>query len=840
MDNLDVAVQQSQDALDLMPPGDPDRAFQLHHLGYLYQERYNNYRTPTNLEDLDRAIQHYHSSLDLTPKAHPLRAARLHDLGTSYNDKYHRTKALNFLDDAIQQFQGALDLTPKNNPDRVARLQSLASSYDDKYERTKALEDLEGAILQFEAALDLTPDDDQVRVTLLQDLAPAYHAKYWRTGNIEDLSKTIRYLKEDLDLSSDDMFRFDMHMTLGKRYYDRYLKTKSWADLEMMIQECEDALDWTPDNAASRQQQDYFLGAGYYHKYQRNKDMEDLNLSTQYCEAAFDSPVALSPYYWIRSGNLLVSILAETKQSSSASNVASAAISHIHQLAPRGSSIPDKQLVLGEISQLASDAAALALIAGDKPTKALQTLELGHNVITTALSDMRTDISKLLQEHRELGEEYIKLRDQLNTLRLNDESYNPDITVRNRDWRLKLRGPGNMERLIQKIQALPGFEGFLLGPTENELKSAAKLGPVVIINVSDYRCDALIITKDKIRSLALPGLDVDDIRFRAETLTSPDSNLLEWLWDTITKPVLDSLGFVQIPRDRWPHVWWIPTGLLAKFPIHAAGYHDSSSTVLDRAISSYSSSVRTLLRSRQKDPSAETKWEPNKIVAVGLTETPGQSDLPFVKEEIKGLKRIWGQISSPEPRREDILAALRDCEVFHFAGHALADRSDPLQSSLILHAEHLSVASVLEVNLQSRAPFLAYLSACGTGQIKQNELVNERLHLIAAYQLAGFRHVIGTLWEVNDESCVGIATETYEWVKSRNMSDESVSEGLHHASRKSRTQWVLENAVRTDTNRLQPGHTQSDLPEKTVRDTRDAELFEGKPALWIPYVHFGS
>jgi len=44
--------------------------------------------------------------------------------------------------------------------------------------------------------------------------------------------------------------------------------------------------------------------------------------------------------------------------------------------------------------------------------------------------------------------------------------------------------------------------------------------------------------------------------------------VLEWLRDVVTNSILDALGFAQPPyEDNWPHVWWIPTGPLSKFPL---------------------------------------------------------------------------------------------------------------------------------------------------------------------------------------------------------------------------------------------------------------------------------
>lgn len=78
--------------------------------------------------------------------------------------------------------------------------------------------------------------------------------------------------------------------------------------------------------------------------------------------------------------------------------------------------------------------------------------------------------------------------------------------------------------------------------------------------------------------------------------------MLEWLWNSTVGPVLDALGFTQYPTgDNWPRVWWIPTGPLSKFPLHAAGLHldGSINAALDQIISSHSPSVKVLIYGRR-------------------------------------------------------------------------------------------------------------------------------------------------------------------------------------------------------------------------------------------------
>jgi len=49
------------------------------------------------------------------------------------------------------------------------------------------------------------------------------------------------------------------------------------------------------------------------------------------------------------------------------------------------------------------------------------------------------------------------------------------------------------ERLISQIQALPGFHAFLKPPSFDTLRSAARHGPVIIINHSGWRSDIIIL-----------------------------------------------------------------------------------------------------------------------------------------------------------------------------------------------------------------------------------------------------------------------------------------------------------------------------------------------------------
>ncbi len=251
-------------------------------------------------------------------------------------------------------------------------------------------------------------------------------------------------------------------------------------------------------------------------------------------------------------------------------DAASTALSLVPLLTARSLSNSDKQHLLVDIVGLASDAAAVALMANQPPYEAIRLLELGRGVIASSLNELRADTSYLQQEHPKLAQEYVELRGQLDAPKASARQIGQSNipSARERQVNQRYNAAQKLERMIEDIRALPGFERFLLAPTEDELKAAAAAGPVVIINVSDYRCDALIIDKHGFQALPLARLQSGDVRARATTLANPDmidTSLLEWLWDTIAEPVLDTLGFTKTPGDSWPRIWWIPPGRLRSF-----------------------------------------------------------------------------------------------------------------------------------------------------------------------------------------------------------------------------------------------------------------------------------
>ncbi|WP_194908234.1 CHAT domain-containing protein [Catenulispora rubra] len=484
-------------------------------------------------------------------------------------------------------------------------------------------------------------------------------------------------------------------------------------------------------------------------------------------------------------------------------------------VAPGGLRRNDREHRLGETAGIAAAAAASAA-AVDAPGRGVQFLEQARGQLLSEAMDARVNIRRLQQHAPELVEDFESQRAHATDAEV-PLLLAPEFAVPHPDL---ARGPQHEtddgSALLARIRSRPGLADFMIAPSLEELYTQAQDGPIVMVSAAWNRGDALIVTRDPLRpvlQVPLPGLTSDTafdtaVRlYTARQTATEDPDLrrrppaqrdlldtLAWLWDTIAEPVLTALGHTSAHREgRWPRLWWSPVGTLALLPLHAAGHHNEvGQTVMDRIISSYTPTIRALAYSRQVRPRPDNA---GKYLIVTMPDTPdthSASALHRIEEEaalVASLLPGARVLTGPEATHQSVAESLQGRQITHFACHSLSDWDNPGLGKLLLHDHATDPLTVEAVSRQHLAGAeLAYLSACSTTAASLR-LLDESLHITSAFQLAGYRSVIGTLWPVSDHAATRVATDVYRHLTAdgtRPPDTSAAAQALHHATRRLR------------------------------------------------------
>ena len=167
------------------------------------------------------------------------------------------------------------------------------------------------------------------------------------------------------------------------------------------------------------------------------------------------------------------------------------------------------------------------------------------------------------------------------------------------------------EKIVGQIRKIEGFRDFLQAVPFSTLRTAAVEGPVILINISNYRSDAIIIHIDKPPTLVpLPNVQLKHLALLREQLalalhsnTRKCSSLiypiLHDLWKDIVSPICDCLTQLAVPQQS--RIWWCPTSELCALPLHAAGLYEEENmktTLLAIYTSSYIPTLSALISAR--------------------------------------------------------------------------------------------------------------------------------------------------------------------------------------------------------------------------------------------------
>jgi hypothetical protein len=304
------------------------------------------------------------------------------------------------------------------------------------------------------------------------------------------------------------------------------------ADLEKAITYIQQAVEIMPQDYPDRSGPLGNLGDQLNSRYAKTGAIEDRQNAILHYQAALNQANSYTlSRIWAGRG-----ILRSAQDWQQAYEAARLTVSLVPRLSSRSLQNSDRQHALSQVVGLASDAAAVALQAGQTPLVALSLLEQGRGVLGASLEEVRSDILNLRDRDPKLAEQFLRLRDELETAASQNLQLEGESVERVWQARASRRYEARKEfdKLVSKIQKLPGFEDFLLPPSETEIKAAARCGPIVVINISRYRCDALLVEQHQIRVLALTQLSLEEVEDKAWGCDLGSHEVLEWLWDKVT------------------------------------------------------------------------------------------------------------------------------------------------------------------------------------------------------------------------------------------------------------------------------------------------------------------
>lgn len=506
-------------------PEDPATDRTLVRLSAVYVHRFTQLGDKA---DIDRAVALVELTQSLEQADDLGRAARAHHV------RFAVSQSVRDLEVAISLFERALEKMTDDR-DRLWAAYNLA----DAYRTAESVSGDEGFLRRATDLCEQTLTDDPARAPLLVVLADVRRQRFRRSGDRHHLEHAMDLYRQAVALDRDA----GTLGSLGDAHLGRFTAFGDPADLLLALDNFREALAMTPENSTM-----WVFGVARYCRAYRSLfavsrravHTRDLKMLADLCERASHG----MPKHRAAACHAVGSLALAMDQPRIAVDVLDQAVDLLRTAAWRDTDWPAQEAYLRELRDLASDSVAAHLAVGH-PAAAVAAAERGRALTLGAELDIRADVANLARIHPALAQRLDEVRDRLNTRFEYDLVGTMRDTV-GRNNRTNLWA--EHDRLVEEVRQLPGFAGFLRPPKLAELRSGMEAGgAVVLVNATDIRADAVIVTSDADPvPVPLPGLTTDDLATHAAALlhavTAPPltrslrarrvlTDILGWLWE---------------------------------------------------------------------------------------------------------------------------------------------------------------------------------------------------------------------------------------------------------------------------------------------------------------------
>ncbi|OAX35997.1 hypothetical protein K503DRAFT_784674 [Rhizopogon vinicolor AM-OR11-026] len=777
-DDLETAIKHYQAVLDLHSPGQPYHTQTLSNLADVLLARFKH---QGNLLDLDLAIGHYRTAC-IHSEGQPDHGVHLDHLGNAQFLRFSRYGDIAYLHRAIEDFTLALELHPLGHQRRSAIMEALANCLQVRFEEQGEPADLRGALSCYDHALELCREDHPRRPFILKKIASTLETSFVHYNSLAELNRCISCYRKALELypvihtdrpialnglacallsrfellgNEFDLDQALLHCTaaldartlghparptsllaMARIRRSRFLPWDDSKKLDVIFEQLRTAKETCQPGHSSLPDIHAELSTVLFLRYLTSQRSMDLKEAFDYHELsmAFGSggiwPAFRASLCWVQ--------IAETFRHASAVDAYRTALRLLDRCVTITKAPELRQQLTKRHAELALDAFSAA-IRHRQPDLAVEMLETGRMLLWTQLALHRS----MLDDLRSCGEQGARLADDFERF-----SHQGSRRQSGRESPQHYRElQKQRDAVITQIRGLDGFSHFLRHPSYADVQKAATEGPVIVVNASQYLCNAVIIfTTGQPVLVPLPKVtlaevgrlaelfkdiirragDPDPVRFRERQLI----DLLTELWNLVVSPVVDRL-LPHTPKGS--RIWWCPTGKFAVLPLHAAGLYQGKS-------------------SRPFAPIAMSST----FAAICDSESTEGIDM---LRNVLPLNYTMTRVAGVDATYENAMCAIREQPWIHFASRAEPNFDLPFESCFPLRDKPISLREISQALAEAeRLPEFAFLSVShGSGGKEGHEV----MHLPQALHLAGFQSVVGAMWAVDEEISRRVASTFY-------------------------------------------------------------------------------
>ncbi|RCW46785.1 CHAT domain-containing protein [Halopolyspora algeriensis] len=787
-EDLDEGITHLHNGIGILPGGE-QRHTALVHLAEALRLRY---RQRGDLGDLQSSINELLGVVDDLGDGHKLLGKLLWVLASAATEYVDSTGEPGNLHQTLRVIGLAVRGLPADDPHRAMALAGYGSLARRHYLHGAAPSVLDTAVSAAEAAVEAAGTPPK-RCAVLNSLVSNLLTRYEHSEEPADLERAQTAASEALETAPDGSVpQHTAWSQLGILAMYRYRRHPRTAELETAVEMFDRALIAMPDTAPERVAVSTHLGRALQTLHRRTGRRKLYRWARKTLTEAATLRTGPADQR-LRAANLCGRLAAQARRWSEALESFTMAV-ELLPLVTRGKRAVASPATQRQWAYVTADAAACAVEVG-QPERAVELLEHGRRALLSELLPAGGELGELHRKQQGLATEAVRLRRLLDRPPEDPELAAGDIITEDarRRWLADAWDDLLREARSEHIQ-----NDHLRITPFSALASAADEGSVVLVNLSRYRSDALIVFAGRVLPVPLPDATPESATEQAEaavsaaqqthadTQAAPDQQglveAMDWLWHTIARPVLDRMGYTRTPggNERWPRLWWSVTGALAFLPLHAAT-STSNASVLDRVVSSYTPGLSVLLRTKQRTPGTSSR-----ALVVGAP-TPADPS-PASSMQAHTLAQCWPSadvLAREGGTPEDVLDVLPDYPLVHICEPSIERPAHPAAGRVLDRGSQGRSLGLIELG-QTHLPDaeFAYLGRCGsTAETPSTAAVP----LGSALGFAGFAHVVSSLWAVDGDSAARIHADVCDDLSEEGyFATERSGYALHAAARRLR------------------------------------------------------